>query len=261
MANSYWRSGKGSAQRGKIEWPSFGQVVTQVGLAVITVGVWSGLFWGFLNLARGNVQAVAVEPTPAPTAVVEVEPTVTSTPVPSDTPMPTPTDTPEPPTETPTLSSVDAEESSDDSETTESATPLPTETPTEIPTETPTPEPTFTPTVPPTEEIIEEVVDAEAGAVSFANDVYPIFEHRCVKCHGGEDSDGEQRIEEGYNMLTYEDIMLGSWNGPVIEPSDVEASYLIEQIVSGDMPKREPRLLPKEIRVISEWVAAGAPNN
>ncbi len=55
--------------------------------------------------------------------------------------------------------------------------------------------------------------------------------------------------------------MAGSMNGPVIEPGNVENSYLIEQIVTGKMPKKEPRLLPAEIRLITAWVEAGAPNN
>lgn len=50
-------------------------------------------------------------------------------------------------------------------------------------------------------------------------------------------------------------------NGPVIEPGDVENSYLIELIVEGKMPKKEPRLLPAQIRAITAWVEAGAPDN
>jgi hypothetical protein len=55
--------------------------------------------------------------------------------------------------------------------------------------------------------------------------------------------------------------MAGSWNGPVIEPGNAADSLLVEQIVSGDMPKKEPRLLPAEIRAISDWIDAGALDN
>jgi hypothetical protein len=55
--------------------------------------------------------------------------------------------------------------------------------------------------------------------------------------------------------------MQGSNNGSVIVPGDVAKSFLIEQVVKGKMPKRGPKLLPAQIRAISEWVAAGAPNN
>jgi hypothetical protein len=55
--------------------------------------------------------------------------------------------------------------------------------------------------------------------------------------------------------------MAGSWNGPVVEPGSAADSYLAEQIISGKMPKKEPRLLPSEIRIISDWIDAGALDN
>jgi hypothetical protein len=51
------------------------------------------------------------------------------------------------------------------------------------------------------------------------------------------------------------------FNGPVIEPGNAEASYLVELITEGEMPKKEPRLLPGEVRTITDWVNAGAPDN
>jgi hypothetical protein len=113
---------------------------------------------------------------------------------------------------------------------------------------TPTPEPSPTPTV-------------DLANVSFKNNVLPIFEARCSKCHGGERPEGGQRIEEGLILLNYDDILKGSWNGPVIEPGNIEDSYLIEQIVTGRMPKEGERVPPAQIEIIKAWVAAGAPNN
>ena len=91
--------------------------------------------------------------------------------------------------------------------------------------------------------------------VSFQAHVLPIFEGHCLKCHGADDP------EEGLILESYEDIMAGSWNGPVIEPEDVENSYLIEQVVTGRMPKEGPRLTPAEIDILTASVEAGAPNN
>ena len=96
---------------------------------------------------------------------------------------------------------------------------------------------------------------AEADQVSFANDISKILQNRCVKCHGGE------RTEEGLVLTTYADVLAGSWNGPVVVPGSAEDSYLVEQVGSGDMPKRAPRLLPGDIRFIVDWINAGAPNN
>jgi mono/diheme cytochrome c family protein len=108
--------------------------------------------------------------------------------------------------------------------------------PTAVPTEAPTQAPT-------------------TAAVSFAKDILPVFEQSCVKCHGGE------KTEEGLSLKTYEDVLKGSKNGAVIEPGNPANSYLVDQIAKGKMPKRAQRLSDEIVLRISDWVAAGAPNN
>jgi len=102
--------------------------------------------------------------------------------------------------------------------------------------------------------------EVNLAEVSFQQHVLPIFEQHCLKCHGGEDN-GEVTMEEGLDLTTVESIMAGSWNGSVVEPGDLEGSYLIEQIVTGRMPKEGPDLSPAEIEIISAWVENGAPDN
>jgi mono/diheme cytochrome c family protein len=111
--------------------------------------------------------------------------------------------------------------------------------PTEIPAEAPT----------------AASVEAPSADVSFANDVMPIIQSRCINCHGGD------RIEEGLLMRSYEEILAGSDNGPVVVPGDVENSLMVELVASKEMPKKGPKLTPPQIQIITEWVAAGAPNN
>lgn len=149
---------------------------------------------------------------------------------PTPEPSPSPTNTPVPET---------------GSETLEVGTPTTGE-------ETPTPEPS--PTASPTPTI-------DLAQVSFQAHVLPILEQKCVQCHGGEQPEGGLRVEEGLTLSTYDDILAGSWNGPVIEPGNVPDSYLVEQITTGRMPKDEPRLAPAEIEIIIAWVEAGAPDN
>jgi mono/diheme cytochrome c family protein len=93
------------------------------------------------------------------------------------------------------------------------------------------------------------------GAVSYSRDVQSIFNQICVKCHGGDET------KEGLSLKSYADVMAGSNNGPVITPGDAANSFLIQQVVNGKMPKQGPRLLPAQIRTLSDWVAAGALNN
>lgn len=112
----------------------------------------------------------------------------------------------------------------------------------------------------PGEEAVAETGDG-AATVSFSRDVLPILDRRCVKCHGGERPQGGQRIEEGLSLLSWEDVLAGSTWGVVVVPGDPVGSFLLEQVEKGEMPEKEPRLLPREIRVIRQWIEAGAPKN
>ena len=114
-----------------------------------------------------------------------------------------------------------------------------------------TEEPTEAPAVAPT----EAPAEVPAGEVSFANDIFPILESRCINCHGGE------RIQEGLVMLSYDELLAGSDNGPVIVPGDAANSLLVELVANQKMPKRGPKLTPPQVQIITDWVAAGAPNN
>ena len=91
--------------------------------------------------------------------------------------------------------------------------------------------------------------------MSFSKEVLPIFQSVCVKCHGGENTNASLVLK------SYADVMAGSENGPVVDPGKSGNSLLIELINNGKMPKRGPKLLPAQIRVITQWVDAGAPNN
>lgn len=249
MASSFWKTGSAAARREKIAWPSAGQIFSQLAIAALVCGLWAGAFVGYLSLTRQPGDS------PAPTRPAAAAAQATATSTPTSTPTPTPTNT-STPTATPSPTDEPAPAATVTGElptATPTATPTPTSTPTLTPTATDTPVP---PTATPAQ------TNGESADVSFANDVLPILERRCVKCHGGVDpEEGERRIEEGLVLQTHEEILAGSWNGPVVEPGNVEDSYLVEQIETGEMPKNEPRLLPGEIRVIKAWIEAGAPNN
>jgi hypothetical protein len=96
--------------------------------------------------------------------------------------------------------------------------------------------------------------------VSYADDVYPILENRCIRCHGGID-EGEVRLELSLNMTTYEGLMLGSEYGEVITPGDPDDSVLIQMIEDGDMPDEGDPVPPEELEILRAWIAEGANNN
>ena len=97
--------------------------------------------------------------------------------------------------------------------------------------------------------------DTDTGSVSYAKDVRPILESRCKKCHMGE------HVSEGLDMNTYESLLKGSQNGPVIDPGNAAGSLLIQKLLEGKMPKRGPKLTPIQIQIITDWINAGALNN
>lgn len=94
-----------------------------------------------------------------------------------------------------------------------------------------------------------------ADGVSFAAEVFPIIDSRCVNCHGGE------RVEGDLILRSYADLMAGSESGQVIVPGDAENSLLVQLISELKMPKRGPKLTPVQIQLITDWVNQGALDN
>ena len=99
-------------------------------------------------------------------------------------------------------------------------------------------------------------LDATPSAdISYSKDVRPILESRCSKCHMGEFT------SKDLNMETYESLMAGSQNGPVIVPGSARESLLAQKILTGIMPKRGPKLTPEQVQIIIDWINGGAQNN
>ncbi|MBL8061718.1 MAG: c-type cytochrome [Anaerolineales bacterium] len=122
----------------------------------------------------------------------------------------------------------------------------PTDVPTSVPTETALPTAEVKPT---------DTTATSAQAVSFTNEIMPIFNTHCVECHGRE------RVREGLNMMTYDNLMAGSFNGPVVAPGNADGSLLVELITKGKMPDRGPKVTPEDLQRIINWINQGAINN
>ena len=127
---------------------------------------------------------------------------------------------------------------------------------TEAPTEVPPSTDTAAPTEPPTATEAPATQPAVQGAtVSFASDILPIIESRCIGCHG------RDRIEEGLDLKTHASLMAGSDNGPVVTPGDAANSLLVEMVATQKMPKRGPKLTPPQVQLITDWVNQVALDN
>ena len=128
-----------------------------------------------------------------------------------------------------------------------------TQAPTNLPLSTATAAPTDTAVA--TEPAVATQPAAQGATVSFANDILPIIESRCINCHGG------QRTEKELDMKTFDSLMAGSENGPVVTPGDAAHSKFVELVVTQKMPKRGPKLMPPQVQLFTDWVNQGALNN
>lgn len=99
---------------------------------------------------------------------------------------------------------------------------------------------------------IEQRQIAAGERVSFAASVAPVFHARCVACHNARSAKGR------LNMETFAALMKGGESGAVIEPGDVESSYLVHVIEDGSMPQDADPLTAEEIATIRQWIATGA---
>jgi mono/diheme cytochrome c family protein len=89
-----------------------------------------------------------------------------------------------------------------------------------------------------------------SGDLTYDATIGPLFTSRCGSCHG---EDGIQ----GLNLTTYQGAMQGGTNGPVIVPGDASGSILVQK-QSGSTP-HFGQLTPDELKLVSDWINAGAP--
>ncbi len=88
--------------------------------------------------------------------------------------------------------------------------------------------------------------------------VQPIFDARCVNCHGPDKRKANLRLD------TYKGLMQGGKDGPAIRAGNAQASDLFRRITlpathDDFMPKEGKRpLSADEVKLIELWIAAGA---
>lgn len=96
---------------------------------------------------------------------------------------------------------------------------------------------------------------ADPESLTFERDIRPILKEHCFHCHG------EAGKKKGELDLRLRHLMAaGGESGPAIVPGKVAESFLIERIVSGEMPPGDEveKLTTEEIEILQQWVAAGA---
>ncbi len=106
--------------------------------------------------------------------------------------------------------------------------------------------------------VVTPAPTATAGGdskTSFFLDIQPILDRECIVCHGG---------QAGLYLESYDYLMAGSTNGPVVVPGNPSASELVKWIQGLNqpvMPLGADPLSPSEIELMILWIAEGSPNN
>jgi hypothetical protein len=100
----------------------------------------------------------------------------------------------------------------------------------------------------------EEKAPAPAAAPSFADEIRPLLQAKCFRCHGGKATRGD------LDLTTPAGAMKGGQSGPVIVPGKPDDSLLYNKIHSGKMPPPAAKttLSEAEVDAVRRWIAAGA---
>ena len=105
------------------------------------------------------------------------------------------------------------------------------------------------PSVLPVEDTTE--VPTLTGEPTFENFVGALFEASCLGCHGDLESGG-------LNLSSFEGLMSGSDNGPVIIPGSSADSVLYQVQTAGS---HFAKLAADQLEIIQQWIDDGAPEN
>jgi mono/diheme cytochrome c family protein len=93
--------------------------------------------------------------------------------------------------------------------------------------------------------------------VDFADDVAPIFQKRCAKCHTGTQKKG------GLSLNTRQTLLTGGDSGPAVVPKKSAESELIERVTSTEadarMPPEGERLTDVQVELLKRWIDADLP--
>jgi mono/diheme cytochrome c family protein len=87
-------------------------------------------------------------------------------------------------------------------------------------------------------------------------DLTPIFQTRCIRCHGPD------RQEKGLRLDSWTGALRGGDDGPVIRPGRSADSPLVQRLlgqIEPRMPYEDAPLPPEQVASIRDWIDAGAP--
>src|SRR5260370_32466319 len=97
------------------------------------------------------------------------------------------------------------------------------------------------------------VAPADVAQPSFQDDIRPLLEAKCSRCHGG------KTRRKDLDLRSPAGILKGSESGSVIAPGKPDETLLFEKVRNGKMPPaKKDRLSATEVETIRRWIASGA---
>ncbi|TMI94691.1 MAG: DUF1553 domain-containing protein [Bacteroidetes bacterium] len=105
--------------------------------------------------------------------------------------------------------------------------------------------------------IVFFVFSSHQSVVDFNTQVKPIFNKKCITCHGG------VRRKSGFSLLFRADALAKNKSGkPAIIPGDPDHSEMIRRLTVNDpderMPYKHEPLNKQEIDILKRWIRQGA---
>jgi len=108
-------------------------------------------------------------------------------------------------------------------------------------------------------------IPAPDEPVSFSNHILPLFEKRCVSCHGEPYVKNGRTIKPkaGLQLDTFEMVIKGNLDGTIVTPGDPTVSTLYQVVILPDddpelMPPKGDPLTEDERNMIKRWILEGA---
>ncbi len=97
----------------------------------------------------------------------------------------------------------------------------------------------------------------DTTAMVTADQVAAVLTTRCMPCHGG------AKPQEELNMQTIDGLLKGSEHGAVVVPGDAAGSMIVHALhgTNGKKkmpPAKAPAATDAEIKLIEDWINAGA---
>jgi hypothetical protein len=94
------------------------------------------------------------------------------------------------------------------------------------------------------------------ASVSFKQDVQPVLNKYCVKCHSDQSILG--KVPNNFRVTSYANVMKGGEYGIDVIPFKPDDSRLIFFITGKKMPGDGTAVDPQDLDILIKWVATGA---